>query len=278
MHADGPVFFETVSELCEAFLHVEPTPEASMDEWCMCEDAKCRRKTVVCIARLTDADASAELFVKCFRNTTVAFPAWQASVHAERQFVRDDEFAAHLRSHEHRRTTLTLLLTYNPCHFSGGHSTRLRNTSCAQDLIAFAAAHPTVRIVVKCSYVYRAHWRTSECPSCCAPTAPKHYASKVRNAQDGIQRLRAAGIDMLPFDAADYELALRHCAPSVRAAYAANGAARAIRARADAFVGRVICAYSSIEAIGTEWACRCGTDGAAAPGDAVCAPCDDDAR
>ena len=251
---NDPIFFHTVQEFCEAFVHIEDTPEARLGARCMCENP-CRRKTVVCVARLVDARGQ-ELFVKLFRNMSTSN---RTTVHAERLFVQDAEFAMYLQQYSHQPTTLTLFLTYNPCHFSGGHSTRPLNMSCTQQLIAFKRAHPRLELVVKCSYIYRAHWRTTACPTCAASIAPQHYAAKARNAQLGIRLLsNSEGIRLCAFEASDYELLLRFCLPKVREAWNAQGEMCAARHELDEFVARVLAKYSDANGGGVgEWLCQC---------------------
>ena len=76
---------------------------------------------------------------------------------------------------------MNIYLTYQPCHFSGGHY-RKSNNSCTESLIQYynnVLKPYSISANIRFGYLYRAHWTES----------PK-YVIMIKNAQEGIKLLR----------------------------------------------------------------------------------------
>lgn len=160
-----------IVDLCNEFIHIEETPEANLNETCV-RCSKCRRKSVTCVVVLANA-CGETVFSKVYKNERFGKPAKHAEI-----FMIDD---MQLRSHLEYTKSLTLYLTYQPCHFSGGHVSPSR-FSCTNALIGFKkhVLDPLgIHTVVKFAYLYRAHWRNVD------PV----YNNMIQNSNIGLEML-----------------------------------------------------------------------------------------
>ena len=175
-------FLGSLAQICASFYHIEPTPEGGIEQLCLsaaCGGLPCPRKTVVCVARLraaSDADATVHQppterwcsppaeDIYCARYSNCFKGSSEANLHAERFLISD---AALLEAIDHLPRaggTLTLYLTYQPCHHSGGHKRQgmgSHGTSCTAALLKHMRTHLTprnVRLAIRVAYLYRAHW------------------------------------------------------------------------------------------------------------------------
>ena len=109
-----------LQQFCAAFYHIEPTPEAGLEELCLQAvhgrtAPTCTRKTVVCIARLQRSDGSGGWldrytcrYVNCWRGDSTT------NVHSERFMIQDAELEGAVRSLGSGSGRLVLYLTYQP--------------------------------------------------------------------------------------------------------------------------------------------------------------------
>lgn len=175
-----------IHNLCDEFLHIEATPEAGLPDVCACL-CRCRRKSVTCVAVLTDENERI-VYQALYKNSS-ARPA----VHAETFLIYDDE----LRKHILQGKILTLLMTYQPFHYSGGHW-RVSSLSCTESLIHFYNKHLAphgVRVRIKVAYLYRAHW----------VAAPSKYCVMIENARTGLRLLMETFPDVTMINRDDVE-------------------------------------------------------------------------
>ena len=119
----------------------------------------CARKTVTCVAAIFSGDVC--IYTTYHHNMRL----WNGTQHAEKTTLEDEASGLPVQSHPGCR--LVLYITYNPCHFSGGHRVP-HNKSCTDHILAFKAQYQ-IEISIKISYTYRAHWRTNSC-NCARPT------------------------------------------------------------------------------------------------------------
>ena len=172
--------FNKITNLCEEFLHIDETPEAKISTCCVLN--KCVRKSVTCIARLTggeyndknDKRKKEDIYTALYKNKVIRE---NMAVHAEMFAIYDTELRRHLKSGQ----VLTLYLTFQPCHFSGGHY-KMKPTSCTEALIHFfekTLAPLGIKLRIKFGYIYRAHWIT----------AHARYNEMITNATQGLIRL-----------------------------------------------------------------------------------------
>lgn len=225
---------DDLQELCEGFLHVEKTPEANMAEFCLCRQT-CARKTVSCCALIFNAEKAC-VFKHIYRNQKIG----RKVVHAEQLALQDANFLRCIGA-LHR---IQFFLTYNPCHFSGGHNGFIKKISCTNSILEFYArnAHLNIGIEIVISYPYRAHWRTQSC-SCNLQTelAPPCYLHSILLARKGIALLKDRGIAIRSFCAQDYDLLMRQFFPQLLPLFETHRA-RILdrRALCDLFTAKVI--------------------------------------
>lgn len=204
-------------QFCAAFYHIEDTPEAGQPEMCLCR-RPCPRKTVCLIARLQRAsddggwrEAYLARYVNCYRGSGTT------NLHAEHFLTQDPQLDAAVRGLG-GPGRLTLYLTYQPCHKSGGHDVATMGsayTSCTELLIRHLRTHLAphgVEIDVAVAYIYRAHWREG--------MYPKKYAPVVASAREGLRLLFAAGIGVRAFGAEDWGFLASHGDGSLVSAWA----------------------------------------------------------
>lgn len=201
-HIGGAGILRT-RQFCAGFFHVEPSVEANARQVCLCY-GPCYRKTVTCVARLRRCgrDALVRIYSNCHR---AAGPA----LHAENFVVLDAVLREQIRSCG-EGDSLMLYLTYQPCHFSGGHD-RARDTSCTETLVRFQAEVLSpygVQLVIKVCYLYRAHWLDMQ-----------SYSPMITNALQGLRLLRRSGALLEAMSWRDWQFLVEFTAPHVQRAW-----------------------------------------------------------
>ena len=175
-----------MDDFCAAFFHIDASNEANIHkDVCLCNSKTCIRKSVTCIATLSKNGENK--YKAVYQNNEYS----KMRIHAEILMIHDQN----LRNVLVPNACLTLYLTYQPCHFSGGHFSVHKN-SCTLSLLRFYSAILAPRkisMVVKVAYIYRAHW-----------TNMVRYSKHIRNARDGIALLKNAGILVESFNRQDW--------------------------------------------------------------------------
>ena len=201
-----------ISDFCASFFHMEAVPEVGMEETCVAKTC-CARKSVVCIARLVHRGE--DVFVSRYSNSPFVKRRGSRRVHAEQFVVYDKALRDKVASSP--GACLVLYLTYQPCHFSGGHTFSQidrADTSCSLLLERFHSsflAPRNVSLDLKVAFVYRSHWKTS--------LVHPRYAPAIERSKEGIRLLKRAGVGMAAFRAQDWEYVLSHCTSDVRDAF-----------------------------------------------------------
>ena len=197
-------FLGTLREYCEGYFHVEASVEACAHETCLiCDIRSCRRKTVTCIATLNAPGLPERSFkysnARCDRDTK----------HAEEFMCDDPILRAHLS--DYRKGGLVVYMTYQPCHYSGGHLTRSCKscTLLLRDFVRTRLRPLGISRELVFAYTYRAHWEKRHCDI--------RYWTKVDSAIVGIQMLKREGVQMRSFSRRDWKALLRFASPKVRA-------------------------------------------------------------
>lgn len=210
MHRSAPVL-RHMRDFCAGFFHIEECVEAGMNEICLCHSLPCRRKTVTCLARLRRAgerDDEASLFR--YDNRREA----DGIAHAEAIMCRDRALLDALAACEGGE--LTLFLTYQPCHYSGGHRQQSK-ISCTNTVIHFHEHELQPRRIslhIRIAYVYRAHWQKEHCAA--------KYWPMIHAARAGMLLLRDAGVEVSAFRACDWKFVLACSSEAVREALRAT--------------------------------------------------------
>lgn len=162
-----------ICNLCDEFLHIDATPEAYITQHCV-KSPCCVRKSVTCVC-IVKNDKNEKVYGKVYKNQV--FTSSFLARHAEMFFVSDPD----LRQLLTHRQTITLYLTYQPCHFSGGHY-KLSNISCTESLRQFhekILSPLNIDLKIRFAYLYRAHWETYA----------YKYKRMIDNANDGLRLL-----------------------------------------------------------------------------------------
>lgn len=192
-----------VETFCNAFIHVERTPEAKLDAFCMCKTRPCLRKNVTCVMKLVSENGKM-LFEGVYHNKFNHIKR-KAFLHAEDFALKD----AYRFKNISNVSKMMLYLTYNPCHFSGGHSGICSAKSCTDNLIQFSKNYSNICIEVKISYTYRVHWTLLKCNCADCEPAPEKYRPMIRQSQIGLHKIAMNNIKVSSFDPDDYEYLLR---------------------------------------------------------------------
>jgi hypothetical protein len=161
-----------INDLCDEFLHVDETPEGHIEQYCV--GCNCTRKSVTCICILTDVNGN-EVYSKVYKNKNNIIT--KSAIHAETFLVYDNK----LRLKLDKEQIMTLYLTYQPCHFSGGHF-KATQVSCTESLLHFHEKHLkslNISLRIKFGYIYRAHWMMNE----------KKYDTMIANSNAGLRIL-----------------------------------------------------------------------------------------
>lgn len=190
----------TLCEFCEGFFHVEQSVEMNVPNICLCTTL-CSRKSVTCIARITNDSTGEELYISAYKN---ARQYRTFTTHAEKIMMSDINcLRAVCASHDPR--TMDLYLTYQPCHFSGGHHRPLP-ISCTDELIQYnrnQLQKHNVKLNIKVAYIYRAFWDTDKSES--------KYWRMIENAKSGICLLRENCIQLTAFSEEDWDFVKKCC-------------------------------------------------------------------
>ena len=186
-----------VSSFCNAYLHIECTPEANLQEFCFCQIKKCQRKTVTCTVRLQD-EYENDVLVKYFTN--MYNREKKIMIHAEEIAISDPDVLACIP----KCKNIIFYITYNPCHFSGGHNGYCNQKSCTLSLLKFQKDFSKCHIEIVIAYTYRAHWMTKKC-NCKFDVAPEKYKPNILKSQEGIHILFQRGIELRSFYEKDYD-------------------------------------------------------------------------
>lgn len=177
----------SLANLCGAFFHAKTCFEwgnplicvTPRDQW------PCVRFVVVAVARLQDSCGHTRRMVRytnCWRGDS------QHNLHAEDFVVRDTPYWQRAWQ---PGDTLTLYMTYQPCHYSSGGrrtSHRQHGKSCSVLLSQWAQstlAPAGVTLRIRCAGIYRANWTTPALFK--TPADAQVFHERVTLARDGIR-------------------------------------------------------------------------------------------
>ena len=170
------------------------------------------------------------------------------NTHAE-EFLLADAALADAIARAAAGARLELLMTYQPCHHSGGRlrpvdappaaaapppSARAASkhpTSCSVRLLEWCEAELRPRgvaLVLAMADLYKVLWEDDRHPSEAERVV---YSAKRTYGRDGMRMLLAAGVAMRAFDDDDWAFLVSLCDGAVRDAYARRGAAPPFTAR-----------------------------------------------
>tara|TARA_B100001741_G_C16554523_1_gene601661 strand:- start:3016 stop:3702 length:687 start_codon:yes stop_codon:yes gene_type:complete len=180
-----------ITNLCDEFFHIDDTPEAKIQSFCV--GCNCIRKSVTCVATLSQNNN--QVYSCVYKNKVIEDGS---AIHAEMFLIGDTT----LRSKLNQDQVLTLYLTFQPCHFSGGHR-KISSTSCTEALRQFyyKTLEPlNIELIVKFGYIYRAHWIKT----------PLRYMPMIENARSGLKILKTfANVQII--DERDYKTLYNFC-------------------------------------------------------------------
>jgi len=155
-------------KFCRLFFHMDECLEWKNSEFCLDCKNPCVRNAVCCVAQIQKQDRTV---IRWYRNRSLSD---LRTVHAEEWFFSDPEWK-NLDKEE-----ITLYLTFQPCH---------QNTdrSCVELILAWKKLHPNVKLTIKCTGLYRAHWTEKTLYE--SDNDYKHYSPKAESARQGIRAL-----------------------------------------------------------------------------------------
>lgn len=181
-----------IENLCDEFLHIDDTPEANICRCCS-ENNTCMRKSVTCIVILKKDEK--EVYSNLYKNKSYKEIS---AIHAEMFAIYDQD----LRNKFDYNQTLNMYLTFQPCHYSGGHN-KVKNISCTESLQKFYIEFLkpfNISFNVKFAYLYRAHWIDID---------PK-YNIMIENAKKGLKILSTfANVSVI--DTYDIDILKKFC-------------------------------------------------------------------
>ena len=184
-----------INDLCNEFIHIDDTPEANIEN--VCCSCNCHRKSVTAVAVVRNKGEI--IYSKVYRN----FRKFNETVHAESFIVFDPR----LRSKLLHATKLDIYITFQPCHYSGGHE-YVQNISCTELLLNFqekCLAKNGILMEIHIGYIYRAHWQI-DC------VAMMKYTTMVRNAITGFKLLLENNIKISVINENDINnVLIQHC-------------------------------------------------------------------
>ena len=196
----------TLDEYCGGVFHLEESVEMSLPTTCLCEGVQCLRKSVTCIVQLVDLKTGEQIFVSTYRNRK---QFGNYTVHAEKLMIWDWNCLNAIRSSDDARV-MTLYLTYQPCHYSGGH-TRPSTISCTEELLKYKIREldkHNIQLHIKVAYIYRAFWNPDK--------IERKYWRMIENAQNGIRLLKENKIALDAFDDSDWAFIHSFCGVGVQ--------------------------------------------------------------
>ena len=200
--------------------------------------SRCCKSQVAIVARLVGAGGD-ELYVARYANCLRGRS--EDNTHAE-EFLLADAALVDAIARAAAGARLELLMTYQPCHHSGG---RLRPVDAPPAAVApppgarAASKHPTscsvrllewceselrprgVALVLAMADLYKVLWEDDRHPSEAERVV---YSAKRTYGRDGMRMLLAAGVAMRAFDDDDWAFLVSLCDGAVRDAYARRGA------------------------------------------------------
>lgn len=221
---DRRALIGTRRRMCASFWHGRECVELGNPKLCVVEqpgvrrcdmltdDERCPKNVCVMVARLQAATGLEKMlarYTNCYRGASVA------TVHTERMMIEDDTFQTLIEPGD----TLTLYITYQPCHHNGGgkmfegHHT----TSCTLRLLTWycSVLQPRgITLHVRCSDLFRAAWSPGVSVERYGLFNARRYNDRARLAHKGLQMLTLeAGLSIngLNDDDWDFLWSLAHC-------------------------------------------------------------------
>lgn len=204
----------TRRRMCASFWHGRRCVELDNPKLCVVEapgarrcdmktdDERCPKNVCVMVARLQAAGGAEKMlarYTNCFRGAS------GATVHTEQMLIEDAAFQALLEPGD----TLTLYITYQPCHHNGGGKLFAghHGTSCTRRLLDWHRAQLEPRGIalrVRCSDLFRAAWKPDVSERHFGALNAERFDDRARLAHEGL-RMLAAEIDVDGLDDDDWD-------------------------------------------------------------------------
>lgn len=154
---DEKYLIDDKEEFCQGYFHVDKSFEWDQSEFCICRKV-CMKNTVRGVVHVTD-ELGDTIFLRKYQNEFRGHT--EENLHVEDIMIADETLSEVLEDDPRGKKIVTLYISYQPCHHSGGYVKLkgLHKKSCTEVLMKWFSKLPnTVKVVIKCCGIYRAHW------------------------------------------------------------------------------------------------------------------------
>ena len=186
----------SLEEFCQGYFHVDRCYEWQQKTLCLFKNpgsVQCSRHGVRALVHLNAGDET--LFLKQYTNISQGWT--EKNIHVEEQFCSDPRLEQILDSSLQAtdvQVTMTVYMTYQPCHQSGGgrNLQRLHRKSCTNVLLNFLdrvtgkQLTPNFRLRLKLFGLYRVHWENADLFK---PFDKALFGGRVNQASEGLAKL-----------------------------------------------------------------------------------------
>ena len=204
--AEGRSLMGRHGQICAVFYHSFPVWEANLHHGICIDPVECVvSHAVIAVGRLEFRASSTEPWRDCYtaRYMNCYRGSERDNYHAEQFMLEDEELATSIAtspalsadSPEGAGGRLSVFLTYQPCHFSGGHVKNIGKavtTSCTNRLLEWnrSTLRPAgVTLTILLPKIYRAHWEDDGFHK--TADEKKHYGARAEKSREGLKLLLA---------------------------------------------------------------------------------------
>ena len=235
--SEGRSLLGSHGQVCAVFYHMFPVWEAGVHDGICIDPVECVvSHAVVAIGRLELRDSASSdwrtayvaRYMNCYRGSE------KDNYHAEQFMLEDAGLEAAIKTSpalsepaEGAGGRVSVYLTYQPCHFSGGHVKNIGKavtTSCTMRLIEWlrTTLRPAgITLTVYLPKIYRAHWQDDGFHK--TEDEKKHYGERADKAREGLMLLlNEPGCDVQMMGPDDWQWVLGLCDPYVLEVYNKN--------------------------------------------------------
>ena len=169
----------SLASFCEGFFHIDECFEWQQKEICLCSN-KCARMIVhgIIVMRTAGEIVYIKNYINEFKGSS------DLNIHVEDFVVSDPILQEKILFNKSPDTTLTLYITYQPCHHSAGgrKSDHKHAKSCTNTILNWD--RHGIKLIIKCCGLYRVHWEDNKLFE--KTTDVKIFGKKISSASSGL--------------------------------------------------------------------------------------------